>query len=94
MPRSFSVHEAAAVSAQAIKNWPGVLIDGVDLLRKLGCCAEKLSVHVDLPLVPGAIAYSDPPAVLPTGEVMEFALGQIVFATDAEHDLQADVGAD
>jgi hypothetical protein len=94
MPRSFSVHEAAAASGAGNQEPPGVLVDGVDVLRKLGCCAKHLPVHIDLPLVPGAVAYPDWPAVLPAGEVIEFALGQVMLTADAEHDLQAHMGAD
>ena len=49
---------------------------------------EQLAVDVDLALVPGAVADAHGRAVAPTAQVRQLALGEVAFATDAEHDLQ------
>jgi hypothetical protein len=56
--------------------------------EKLGGCAEQLPAHVDLLLVPGAVAHPAWPAVLSAGELMDFALSQVMFASDDEYHLR------
>ncbi len=65
--------------------------DGVergDLVGQTVGGAEQLAVDVELPLVPRAVPGAHRPAAAPAGQVAELALGQIVLAPDAEHDLQ------
>ena len=94
MPWSFSVQCDAAESAHAIEEPAGVVVDVVELVGKPERGAEQLAVDVDLQLVPGAVAHSHRRAALPPLEVRKGALGQVVLAADAEHDLQAVVGSD
>src|SRR5207249_904042 len=72
----------------------GVVIDGGDLIGKLSSRTDDLAVHVDLALVPGAVADADRAAVLPAGQMAKLTLAEIAFTADAEHDLQATVGTD
>ena len=64
------------------------VVDAVQLLRQSMDRVEQLAVHVELSLVPGAVADPYRRAALPAGEVGELALAQVVFAPDAVHDLQ------
>jgi hypothetical protein len=65
----------------------GVVVDAADLVRQRGGRAEQFPVHVDLALVPGAVADPDRPAVLPAGQMAEFPFAEVVLAAHAEHDL-------
>ncbi len=56
--------------------------------------AEQLPVDVDLALVPGTVAHPHGAAVAPAREMAELALGEVVLAADAEHDLQVAAAAD
>ena len=49
---------------------------------------EQLAVDVELDLVPGAVADAHRRRVAPAAQVGEHALGQVVLAADAVHDLQ------
>ena len=49
---------------------------------------EQFAVDVELALVPGAVADSNGGRVSPALQVGQLPLGQIMFATDAEHDLE------
>ena len=49
---------------------------------------QELAEHVELELAPGCVADADGPAVPPAREVGELALGEVVLAADAEHDLE------
>ena len=64
------------------RRWSGQLVGEPQ------CGAEQLAVDVDLALVPGAVADPHRPAVAPALEVRQLALGEVVLAADAEHDLQ------
>ena len=66
-----------------------VVVDVAELVGEPVRGAEQLAVHVDLLLVPGAVAHPDGTAVPPSVQVRKFPLGQVVLAADAEHDLQA-----
>ena len=80
---------SAAVSAQAIRNRLVSSSIVAELVGEPVRGAEQLAVHVDLLLVPGAVADPHRTAVPPALQVRQFAFGQVVLAADAEHDLQA-----
>ena len=63
----------------------------VELLGEPVRRVEQLAVDVELALVPRAVADPHRRAVAPARQVRELALGEVVLAADAEHDLQ--VGA-
>ena len=70
------------------RNVLGVGVAPFDHVGQPGGRAEQLAVDVELALVPGAVADADRLAVPPPGEVRELALGEVVLAPDAEHDLE------
>ena len=49
---------------------------------------EQLAVDVELGLAPGAVADPHGARVAPAAQVRELALGEVVLAADAVHDLQ------
>ena len=55
---------------------------------------EQLAVDVELALVPRTVADPHGTAVPPSGEMRQLALGQVVLAADAEHDLQVAASLD
>ena len=69
----------------------GVPAQHAELVAKLKRRVEQLAVHVELRLVPGAVADPDRRAVPPARQVRQGALGEVVLAADAEHDLQRPV---
>jgi len=50
--------------------------------------AEQLTIHVELPLEPRAVADPDRAAAPPARQMRQLPLGQVPLAADAEHDLQ------
>ena len=91
--------EAAGAGRQGRRSAPVAVVGlGTDSVRGVEHVVrqpvhrvEQLSVHVQLPLTPGAVAHTHGRGVAPTREVRELALGEVVFAADAEHDLQVAV---
>ena len=68
--------------------------EAVELVGQSVGGIEQLAVHVELPLVPGAIADAHRRAGAPAGQVRELALAEVVLAADAEHDLEVGTAAD
>ena len=59
-----------------------------EVVREAVHGAEQFAVDVELALVPGAVADPNGGGVSPALQVRQLPLGQVPFATDAEHDLQ------
>src|SRR6266540_3378099 len=51
---------------------------------------EQLAVHVELALVPGAVADPHRPAVPPASQVPQLPLGEVPLSADPEHDLEVE----
>ena len=49
---------------------------------------QQLAVHVELGLVPGAVADPHRAGVAPAAQVRQLTLGEVVLAADPVHDLQ------
>ena len=75
------------MSARSARNRRVIGAEHVDLVGQPVGGVEQLAVDVELALVPRAVADAHRCAVAPAGQVRELALGQVVLAADAEHDL-------
>ena len=60
----------------------------LDHVGQTGGGVEQLAIDVELALVPCAVADPDGLAASPAGQMRELPLGEVVLATDAEHDLE------
>jgi hypothetical protein len=67
---------------------PGYRVQFAELVDQPLRSAEQLTVHVELPLEPCAVADPDRPAAPPARQMWQLPLGQVPLAANAEHDLQ------
>ena len=89
MPWSFSTQRSAAVSAQADEEAALVCSSSAPSWSASRWAAPSSSPYTSIwRLVPRAVADPDRSAVAPALEVRQLALGEVVLAADAEHDLQ------
>ena len=94
MPWSGSRQRAAAASAQRDEERRGVVVEGDRAGPAAGAAAPSSSPytsswrwsHAPLPTRTGRLS-------APAGQVGQLALGQVVLAADAEHDLQVAASA-
>src|SRR5262249_56779712 len=66
----------------------GARVELTELLDQPLGGTEQFAIHIDLALVPRAVADPHGPAIPPAGQVRQLTLGKVVFAADPEHDLQ------